>query len=89
MKKEVDEPLFTLTREMARLILQYNSLKHEVTNDKIMLTNVEPNTKKYYVLKLRITKAQKQLENIKEQFIKEFRNNNMEAVKEYLSIKDE
>jgi len=88
MKKEVDDILFTLTKKMAALILEYNELKHEIVNDKIMLTNVETNTKVYYALDVKIKKKEQKLKSLKEEFIKEFRSSNIESVNEYLKIKE-
>jgi diphthamide biosynthesis methyltransferase len=88
MVEEVDDILFTMTKEMADMLIEYNNLKREITINEELIKNIASNSKLYYMFYQSNSKKKKRLEDLKKQFIKEFKKNNREEIEEYILIND-
>ena len=84
MNKKIESIKFNLTPEMSLELIKFNMLKRQL-NDLKKLYNLDKNEK----LLLQIKKLEKDLENSKKNFIKEFRLNNKEEIINYLKMKDQ
>lgn len=84
MKKDLELVKFNLTPSMSFELIKFNKLKKELNNLK-ELYNLDKNEK----LLLQIKNIEIELINCRNNFINEFRINNVNEIKKYLEIKDQ
>ena len=84
MNKNLNLIRFNLTETMSLELIKFNKLKKELYELK-KLYNLDKNKK----LLLQINELEKELENSRNIFIKEFKINNHDEIIEYLKIKDQ
>ena len=77
MEKDINSIKFNLTLEMAQKLIEFNKIKKKLNS---LICNEENLSE--------IEKLNEQLNNIKLNFIKEFRVNNKDEILEYLKLKD-
>ncbi len=81
MQNELGSLKFTLTKEMASLLLEFDSRKKKL----MMLKKLDKNDD----IELQIIKLNKELLSLRKKFISEFRINNTEEINKYLQIKSD
>ena len=84
MDKKLDLIKFNLTESMSLELIKFNKLKKQLYELK-KLYNLDKSEK----LLLQIKELEKELENSRNIFIKEFRTNNHDEIIKYLKIKDQ
>lgn len=82
MDKKLESVKFNLTKTMSLELIKFNNLKKELNKLK-KLYNLDKNKK----LLLQIKELERELENARNTFIKEFKINNHDEIIKYLEIK--
>ena len=83
-KKDLELVKFNLTPSMSFELIRFNKLKKELNSLK-ELYNLDKNDE----LLLQIKQKELELNNSRNQFIREFRLNNQDEIVKYLQIKDQ
>ncbi|MBQ9071998.1 MAG: hypothetical protein IJY25_02445 [Bacilli bacterium] len=83
-KKDLELVKFNLTPSMSFELIRFNKLKKELNSLK-ELYNLDKNDE----LLLQIKQKEKELNDSRNQFIREFRLNNQDEIVKYLQIKDQ
>ena len=84
MEKKVMDIKFKLTKEMVKLFIDYTLKRDELLN-----IQQQYNLNKNKILLGKIKKLEKELDNNRDLFVKNFRLNNVEDIEEYLRLKNE
>lgn len=82
MKKELNEIKFNLTEDMFSLLFSYNNLKNQYNK-------LKNNKKCDEKILVKIKDIESKLDEIRNDFIKEFRKGNEAEINDYLNIKDQ
>ena len=83
-KEELEQLNFNLTQSMSIELIRFNKIKKELYSLK-ELYNLDKNKE----LILQINQKEKELNDSKNNFIREFRLNNKDEIVKYLQIKDQ
>jgi len=84
MEKKLMDIKFKLTKEMVKLFIDYT-----LKRDELLKTQQQYNLNKNKILLGKIKKLEKELDNNRDLFVKNFRLNNVEEIEEYLRLKKE
>ena len=84
MEKNIESIRFNLTSSMALELIKFNKLKEELNDLKMLYSDRKENN-----ILSKINKIEKQMNICKNNFIRQFRNNNYEEIKNYLMLKDQ
>jgi len=84
IKKDLELVKFNLTPSMSFELIRFNKLKKELNRLK-EIYNLDKNDE----LLLQIKQKEKELNDSRNQFIREFRLNNQDEIVKYLQIKDQ
>lgn len=83
MKEKIEDINFNLTSKMVKILIDFNNIKKEVFELKELYKN--HNDKE---LLIEIERLELKMMKKRNLFIKEFRLNNLKAIKDYLDIKN-
>lgn len=84
MEKNFMDIKFKLTKEMVKLFIDYT-----LKRDELLKIQQQYNLNKNKILLGKIKKLEKELDNNRDLFVKNFRLNNVEEIEEYLRLKNE
>lgn len=88
MKSGLDLIKFTLTDEMAKEMISINNIKKELVNKRLEYKYLNSDNKSIKELEKEIKILEEKFNESKKMFIILFQKNNIEEIKEYLSIID-